>query len=65
MGALVNYILLARGGSLETARVLAVSADQTLIQKFVAELVSKSEESKVASEPTEHKPLRVVPGGEE
>jgi hypothetical protein len=61
----VNYILLARGGSLETARVLAVSADQTLIHKFVAELVSKSEESTEASEPIEHKPLRVVPGGEE
>lgn len=40
--ATTNFLLLARGASLETARVLAVSADQRLVDKFVAELAGKN-----------------------
>jgi hypothetical protein len=61
----VNYLLLARGDSLGTARVLAVSADQQLVQKFIAQLVDASDELEERSERVEREPLRVVPDGEE
>ena len=61
----VNYLVLARGNSLGASRVLAVSADQTLVKKFVAELAGDAEESEDLSQSAECKPLRVVPGGED
>ena len=64
-GRAVNYLVLARGNSLGASRVLAVSADQALVNKFVAELVGNAGEAENQSEPVECEPLRVVPGGEE
>ncbi len=61
----MNYLVLARGNSLGASRVLAVSADQALINKFVAELVGEPGEVEEQSQPVEREPLRVVPGGEE
>jgi hypothetical protein len=61
----VNYLVLARGDSLGASRVLAVSADQALINKFVAELLGAAGEADNQSEPVKCEPLRVVPGGEE
>jgi hypothetical protein len=61
----MNYLVLARGNSLGASRVLAVSADQALINKFVAELLGATGEPEDHSEPVECEPLRVVPGGEE
>ena len=64
-GGAVNYLVLARGSSLGASRVLAVSADQTLVNKFVAELVGEADEADDQSEAAEREPLRVVPGEEE
>jgi hypothetical protein len=76
----MNYILLARGGSLETARVLVVSADQSLINKFVADLTEEADhqaekfeersEPENADKPEEQhdspsKPFEVVKGGQD
>lgn len=41
---MTNYILLARGASLETARVLAVCADREIVKKFIAELADEVDE---------------------
>jgi hypothetical protein len=60
-GRAVNYLVLARGNSLGASRVLAVSADQALVNKFVAELVGNAGEAEDQSEPVECEPLRVVP----
>jgi hypothetical protein len=78
-GERMNFLLLARGASLEKARVLAVSADQPLINKFVAELTGEAEnqdeELEKRSEPesadgpekdwTPRKSLEVVKGGQD
>jgi hypothetical protein len=64
-GGAVNYLVLARGNSLVASRVLAVSADQALINKFVAELVGEANEAEECGQSTERKPLRVVRGEEE
>jgi hypothetical protein len=64
-GGAVNYLVLARGSSLSASRVLAVSADQALVNKFVAELVGDAGEVEDQCEPGERETLRVVPGGEE
>jgi membrane-bound ClpP family serine protease len=61
----VNYLVLARGTTLGAARVLAVSADQQLINKFVAELTGEAQQLDERSEPAEREPLRVVRGDEE
>ena len=61
----MNYLVLARGSSLGASRVLAISADQALINKFVAELVGEADDAEEQPEPVEREPLRVVPGGEE
>ena len=64
-GGAVNYLVLARGNSLGASRVLAVSADQALVKKFITELVGEASEVEEQSQSVERKPLRVVPGGEE
>ena len=64
-GGAVNYLVLARGNSLGASRVLAVSADQALVKKFIAELVGEASEVEEQSQSVEREPLRVVPGGEE
>jgi hypothetical protein len=58
----VNYLLLARGSSLETARVLAVSADQRLVDRFLRQLAEEPEHD----EPEHPGPLHLtlIPGGE-
>jgi hypothetical protein len=65
----VNYLVLARGTSLGAARVLAVSADQQLINNFVAALSGETEHlaerSEEYSEPSESGPLRVIRGDEQ
>jgi hypothetical protein len=65
----VNYLVLARGTSLGAARVLAVSADQQLISKFVAALTGEAEHqterSEENSESSERGLLRAVRGDEE
>jgi len=62
----MNYLLLAQGESIGTARVLAVSADQRLVGRFARELVD--EESEPAQRQRERAqqagPLRLLPGGE-
>ena len=58
----MNYILLARGTSLETARVLAVSADQQLVDRFVRELTREAEDDEPKHPPPLH--LMPYPGGE-
>jgi hypothetical protein len=65
IGSAVNYLILASGSSLGASRVLAVSADQALINKFVAELVGQAGEAENQAKAVECEPLRVVPGGEE
>jgi hypothetical protein len=64
-GGALNYLILARGSSLGASRVLTVSADQALINKFIAELLGEAGKVEDESEPVEREPLRVVPGGEE
>ena len=64
-GSAVNYLVLARGNSLGASRVLAVSADQALVKKFVAELVGEASKAEDCGQPAERESLRVVPGGEE
>jgi hypothetical protein len=65
----VNYLVLARGSSLGAARVLAVSADQQLVNKFVAELTGEAEYDTEKLEeyepPSAPGSLRVVRGDEE
>jgi hypothetical protein len=61
----VNYLVLARGDSLGASRVLAVSADQALINKFVAQLVGNADEAEDCGQPTGRELLQVVPDGEE
>ena len=60
----MNYILLARGASLETARVLAVSADQDLVGRFAAELADDDEHEE-AGRSADPVPLHAVPGNGE
>jgi hypothetical protein len=58
-----NFLLLARGEDLRSARVLAVSADQQLVGRFLDELMGEdgSDERDEAAGPG---PLRVLNGGE-
>ena len=58
----MNYLLLARGGSLKTARVLAVSADQRIVEKFLAELANNTKAKN--DQNSEQRELHLVPGGE-
>jgi hypothetical protein len=61
----VNYIVLARGGSLEAARVLAVSADQRLVAHFVLDyLLAEDDAESLRDEAERPEPLHVIPGGE-
>jgi hypothetical protein len=63
--AMTNFLLLARGASIATARVVAVSADQALISKFIQELADGSArmETWAGREPV--KCLRPVQSGDE
>ncbi len=57
----MNFLLLARGASLKTARVLAVSADQQLVSRFAREL---TEEEAEHDRPEGPGSLHLVSGGE-
>jgi glycerate-2-kinase len=56
----MNYLLLARGESIGTARVLAISADQRLVGHFIRELMDEEPEHGEPVQP----PLHLVSGGE-
>jgi hypothetical protein len=49
-----NYLLLARGESLGTARVLAVSANPDIVDRFLHELAGESSASAPSSDARKH-----------
>lgn len=60
-----HFLLLARGESIGTARVVAVSADPSIVGRFVGELVGEAEDGEEIGETEQREPLRLVPGGDE
>ena len=60
-----NYLLLARGESLETAQVLAVSANPEVVDAFIRELMDESKPNDRHQKAEQHKPLRLVERDEE
>jgi hypothetical protein len=56
---LANFIMLARGESVRTARILAVSADQVLIERFIRELAGKDDKADESEDPW---PLPIIRG---
>jgi hypothetical protein len=49
----LNFLLLAKGESVATARILAISADQRFIAKFLHELANEAEDAAEGAEETE------------
>jgi hypothetical protein len=64
-GGLNNYLLLARGESLETAQVLAVSANPEVVNGFIRELVGESKPNDKPQKSEQHESLRLVERDEE
>ncbi len=54
---MANFLMLARGTSVGTAKLVAISADQTLIERFVRELIAEDTD---VDDRDERKPLKVV-----
>ncbi len=55
---MTTFVAVYRGESVANARLLAVSSDPSLVDHFVAELVSEDEAEKVGRE---RKPLQLAP----
>jgi hypothetical protein len=55
-----NYLLLARGRDLASARVLAVSADESVVSHFLAVLADEDDQEQDADEQAR----RLVPVGD-
>ncbi len=60
---MAHFLVLARGESIASARVVCVSADQGLVDKFLLELAGVDEDADVKHD--EREPLRVVRGDDE
>jgi hypothetical protein len=60
---MTNFLVLARGNSINTARVVAVSADRDLVRKFIGELAG--EDDKEESKKESRSRLRLVTDGDE
>jgi hypothetical protein len=63
--AMANFLVLARGTSINTARVVAVSADGDLVRKFISELADENGDTEQADNPDSRKPLRHVTSDDE
>ena len=64
-GGLNNYLLLARGESLETAQVLAVSANPEVVDGFIRDLVGEPKPNDRPQKSEQHESLRLVGRDEE
>ena len=63
---MTNFLILAKGETISTARVVAVSADRGIVDRFLSELAGEVEEGSSEhrdSLHTEREPLRLVPSG--
>jgi hypothetical protein len=59
---LADFLMLARGETVGGARILVVSADKGLIERFIRELAGDDEE---ADDREEYRPLAVVRGDDQ
>lgn len=62
---MANFLLLARGETINSARVVAVSADPGIVDRFLSELAGDEAEPEEHTETTESCSLQVLRGGED
>ena len=62
---MTDFLLLARGEDLRTARVLAVSADKRLVGRFLGALAEEDADAEGRDRSGDRERLRVVEGGED
>jgi hypothetical protein len=62
---MANFLVLARGTSIKTARVVAVSADRDLVRKFVGALVDENCSAEQANKSENPKSFRLVTSDDE
>ena len=60
-----SFIALYRGQTVAEARVVAVTAEPSIVHRFISELAGEAEEVGDADGSTVHMPLQLVPANAE